>query len=65
VPEHKWPREDGVADAGLVEPVPVGAAQADGGYAHEDFACSGVGRRLVVKTKVVDAVESENLHGCP
>jgi hypothetical protein len=66
VPEHERLREDGVADPRLLEPVPVGAAQADGGHAHEHLAGCCSRRRLVVQAKVAGAVKAKHLHdrGC-
>ncbi len=62
VPEHERAREDGVADPRLLEPVPVGPAEADGGHAHEHLAGRRRGRRLVMQTKIAGAVEAEHLH---
>jgi hypothetical protein len=65
VPEHERLREDGVADARFLEPVPVGAAQADGGHAHEHLAGSGRRRRLVVQAEIACGVQAEHLHCWP
>jgi hypothetical protein len=44
-------RQNSVADPALAEPVPVGAAEADGGHAQEELAVARCRRRLLVQTE--------------
>ena len=70
VPAISWPRTSGratvgVADSTFDEPVPVGAAEADGVDAHDDLAGLRHGLSLVDDAQLACSVEPERLHGCP
>ncbi|HEX7526051.1 MAG TPA: hypothetical protein VF327_07060 [Gaiellaceae bacterium] len=51
-------RQNSVADPTLAEPVPIGAAEADGGHAQEELSVAWYRRRLLVQTKVSRAVKT-------
>ena len=59
VPEHERMLEPGVADATLEQPVPVRAAEAHGGHAHEHLPRRRRRVRLVIQPKVVRPVQPE------
>ncbi len=65
VAEHERPSHRGIADRALGEPVPVGAAQADGLHAQEQLALARLGRLFVAEAKVADTVQPEGLHRWP
>jgi hypothetical protein len=65
---HERPRDPRAADAALLEPVQVGAAQPDGRDAHQRLALRRRGHGLVVQTHVACAVEPCRAHyffSCP
>ncbi len=54
VPGHHRPREPRAADAAVLEPVQVRAAEADGLHAHEALARARLGHGLVGDAHVAD-----------
>ena len=62
VPDHERRGEPAVADPALLEPVQVGAADADGLHAHKALARARLGRRLVAEADVAGAVEAGDPH---
>jgi len=60
--DHQWGTQLGVADTALAEPVQIRAADAHRGDPDERFVPRRLGRRLVVKVQLTDAVQPSHLH---
>jgi hypothetical protein len=61
VAQNERPRQAGVTDARLLEPVEVRATQPDGGHAQQNLARTGSDCRLIGYPNVASAVDSGDL----
>ena len=62
VAEDERPGQNDIADGALVEPVQIGAAEPDGGDAHEDLVVARRRHRLLVEPQVALVMEAQRDH---